>query len=70
MEGALHGGPYAKREMARERYRDYESVGCGCGAGGMSGHMLPYLGLLLGGIGGTEDAIAVIDVVDRSDEYP
>jgi hypothetical protein len=79
MEGALHSGPYTKREMARERielvrlfggYRDYESVGGGCGAGGMSGHVLPYLGLLLGGIGGTENAIAVIHVVDRSDEYP
>ena len=75
----MHGGPWTKREMARERielvrvsggYRDYESVGCGCGAGGMSGYVLPYVGLLLGGIGGTEDAITVIHVVDRSHEYP
>jgi hypothetical protein len=38
--------------------------------GGTSGYVLPCLGLLLGGIGGTEDAVSVIQVVDRSDEYP
>jgi hypothetical protein len=38
--------------------------------GGISGYVLPCLGLLLGGIGGTEDAVAVIHIVDRSNEYP